>query len=430
MEIIYPRVCGIDVHKKFIVAVICISESIKPRYLKKRFSTFHNDLLRFRKWLLDNDCQNVCMESTGKYYIPVYNVLENYISNIVVANPKWVRAVKGEKDDDKDAKWIADLFKFGIVNGSFIPSKNIRILRELTRYKFKLTNMRSSEKNRYQNALTVGNCKLDMVFSDVFGKSASNIANLILSDNEFTEEDILSNVHGRCKASSDDIIRSVSGIDLNPIQKARIRIVQSHIDQLNKDINEINKLIDIMVQPFEDYIDFLCQIPGIRRDSAIIILSEIGTDMEQFNSSRKIAAWTGLTPMNNQSAGKKKSVKISRAGVYLKPCLVEVAHAAVKDKEHPYYANKFNKLSKRRGKKRAYIAIARKILIAIYHMLLTGEIWNPKDLAEIETPTEQREKYLKNNLKSDIKQLLSLGLTIEDLTILIQQNAKPLVNLQ
>ena len=423
MEIVYPRVCGVDVHKSFIVAVICISESVKPRYLKKRFSTFHNSLVQFRSWLLDNDCQNVCMESTGKYYIPVYNVLEGFISNIVVANPKWVRAVKGEKDDDKDAKWIADLFKLGIVKGSFIPSKDIRILRELTRYKFKLTNIRSSEKNRYQNALTVGNCKLDMVFTDVFGKSSSNIANLILSDKEYTEEDILSKVHKSCKASNEDIINAVSGIDLTPVQKARIHVIQKHMDQVNENINEINKLIDIMAKPFEDDINFLCQIPGVKRDSAIVILSEIGNDMEQFKTARRITSWTGLAPTNNQSAGKKKSVKISRAGVYLKPCLVEVAHAAIKDKEHPYYANKFNKISKRRGKKRAYIAIARKILIAIYHMLLTGEVWNPRDLSDIETPVEQREKYLKNNLKSDIKQLLSIGLTVDDLNNFIQQNA-------
>lgn len=423
MEIVYPRVCGVDVHKSFIVAVICISESVKPRYLKKRFSTFHNSLVQFRSWLLDNDCQNVCMESTGKYYIPVYNVLEGFISNIVVANPKWVRAVKGEKDDDKDAKWIADLFKLGIVKGSFIPSKDIRILRELTRYKFKLTNIRSSEKNRYQNVLTVGNCKLDMVFTDVFGKSSSNIANLILSDKEYTEEDILSKVHKSCKASNEDIINAVSGIDLTPVQKARIHVIQKHMDQVNENINEINKLIDIMAKPFEDDINFLCQIPGVKRDSAIVILSEIGNDMERFQTARRITSWAGLTPMNNQSAGKKKSVKISRAGVYLKPCLVEVAHAAIKDKEHPYYANKFNKISKRRGKKRAYIAIARKILIAIYHMLLTGEVWNPRDLSDIETPVEQREKYLKNNLKSDIKQLLSIGLTVDDLNNFIQQNA-------
>lgn len=357
MKIIYPRVCGIDVHKKFIVAVICISESVEPIYLKKRFSTFHNDLIRFREWLIQNDCQNVCMESTGKYYIPVYNVLESHISNIVVANPKWVRAVKGEKDDDKDAKWIADLFKFGIVRSSFIPQKDFRILRELTRYRYKLVNMRSSEKNRFQNALTSGNCKLDMVFTDVFGKSASNIIDLILSDNPYTDEDILSKVHKKCKASPDVILDSVNGTDLTPVQKARIELVNDHIKQLSSNIQKLDKLIDLMIEPYEDYISFLCQIPGVSRNSAIIILSEIGIDMNQFTTSRRITSWAGLTPSSNQSAGKKKSVRISRAGVYLKPCLVEVAHAAVKDKSHSYYANKFNKISKRRGKKRAYMNI-------------------------------------------------------------------------
>lgn len=363
------------------------------------------------------------MESTGKYYIPVYNVLESHISNIVVANPKWVRAVKGEKDDDKDAKWIADLFKFGIVRSSFIPQKDFRILRELTRYRYKLVNMRSSEKNRFQNTLTSGNCKLDMVFTDVFGKSASNIIDLILSDNPYTDEDILSKVHKKCKASPDMILDSVNGTNLTPVQKARIEPVNDHIKQLSSNIQKLDKLIDLMIEPYEDYISFLCQIPGVSRNSAIIILSEIGIDMNQFTTSRRITSWADLTPSSNQSAGKKKSVRISRAGVYLKPCLVEVAHAAVKDKSHPYYANKFNKISKRRGKKRAYIAIARKILVAAYHMLLTGEIWNHADLSEVETPVEQRLKYVKNNLKSDIKQLLDIGLTVEELTLMIQQNA-------
>ena len=195
MEVIYSKACGVDVHKSFIVAVICDSTSITPKYLRKRFSTFNNDLIRFKDWLLENDFVNVCMESTGKYYIPVYNTLEGYISNVVVANPKWVRCIKGEKDDNKDAKWIADLFKLGIVRSSFIPTKEIRVLRELTRYLYKLTNMRTSEKNRFTNALTVGNCKLDMVFSDIFGKSSSAIINTILSQNEFNSEDILKNVH-------------------------------------------------------------------------------------------------------------------------------------------------------------------------------------------------------------------------------------------
>ena len=424
MEIVYPRVCGVDVHKSFIVAVICISESVKPRYLKKRFSTFHNSLVQFRSWLLDNDCQNVCMESTGKYYIPVYNALEAFIPNVVVANPKWVAVIKGEKDDNKDAKWIADLFKLGIVRSSFIPPKDFRILREYTRYLYKLTCNRTSEKNRFTNALTVGNCKLDLVFSDIFGKSSQAIVDTILDNDSFSDEDIINCLRKNCKSSREDILSAISGISFTYEQKLRIKLVKDHIGYLTNEINNLRDIINKIIAPYEEYINLLMTIPGIDRNSAITILSEIGIDMSQFSSHYKLASWAGLAPGCNESAGKKKSVKISRAGVYLKPCLVEVAHCAVKDKTNTYYANKFNKISKRRGKKRAYIAIARKILVAIYHMLLTGEVWNPRDLANNETSDKDRLKYTKNNFKQSLKQLLSLGLTSDELINLVNQNAK------
>ena len=415
MEIVYPRACGVDVHKSFIIAVICISESVKPRYIKKRFSTFNNQLIQFRQWLIDNNCQNVCMESTGKYYVPVYNALEDHISNVVVANPKWVKAIKGEKDDNKDAKWIADLFKFGIVRSSYIPEKNIRILREFTRYQFKLVNIRSSEKNRFQNALTVGNCKIDLVFSDVFGKSASSIVDTILSDEPYTSEDILSKVHGRCKSSDEDILSAVEGTDLNHYQKSRIRIVQKHMEYVDSLLDEIQHHINIMVSAYENYIQLLMTIPGVSRKSAIIIISELGIDVSQWSSHRKLAAWAGLAPGCNESAGKKKSVKISKAGVYIKPCLVQVAHAAVKDKNCDYYADKFSRISKRRGKKRAIIAIARKILVAIYHILKTGEVFNPSDMADVETTKQQRIEYIKNNLRNAFNQLSRTGLSDEEI---------------
>ena len=424
MKVIYPKACGVDVHKSFIVAVICDSTSITPKYYKKRFSTFNNDLIKFRNWLLDNDCQNVCMESTGKYYIPVYNTLEGFISNVVVANPKWVAVIKGEKDDNKDAKWIADLFKLGIVRSSFIPTKDFRILREFTRYLYKLTCNRTSEKNRYTNALTVGNCKLDMVFSDIFGKSSQSIANIIMNNDNFSDEDIINCLRKNCKSSKEDIISAISGISFTYEQKLRIKLIKEHIDYLTNEINNLRDIIDTLVTSYEDYINLLMTIPGVDRNSAITIISEIGTDMSQFSSHYRLASWAGLAPGCNESAGKKKSVKISRAGVYLKPCLVEVAHCAVNDKTNTYYANKFNKISKRRGKKRAYIAIARKILVAIYHMLVTGEVWNPRDLASNETSDKDRLKYTKNNFKQSLKQLISLGLTSDELINLVNQNAK------
>ncbi len=426
MEVIYPKACGVDVHKSFIVAVICDSTSITPKYSRKRFSTFNNDLSRFKDWLINNDCQNVCMESTGKYYVPVYNALEGYISNVVVANPKWVKAIKGQKDDNKDAKWIAVLFKMGLVRSSYIPSKDFRILRELTRYRYKLTNTKSSEKNKFTNALTVGNCKLDMVFTDIFGKSSQSIINLILNNDNFSDNDIIGCLHKNCKSSYEDILSSIGGIQFTNEQKLRINIVKDHIDYLNNQINKLDEIIDTLVAPYESYVDLLCTIPGIDRNSAIGILSEISNDISQFKSHYRLVSWAGLAPGCNESAGKKKSVKISRAGVYLKPYLVEIAHNAVKDKSNSYYAKKFEKISKRRGKKRAYIAIARKILVSIYHMFVTGEVWNPVDLASVETPVQDRIKYTKNSFNQSLKQLLSLGLTSEELINLINQNANNL----
>lgn len=310
---------------------------------------------------------------------------------------------------------LQTFFKLGLVKSTFIPEKNIRILREFTRYQFKLISARSSEKNRFQNALTVGNCKVDMVFTDVFGKSSSSIVNLILSDVDYTDEDILSNVHGKCKSSSEDILSAVNGVDLNPHQKARINIIKKHMQYVDSLLDEIQIHINEMVAGYENDIQLLCTIPGIDRKSAIIIISEIGIDMSQQSSHRKLTSWAGLAPGCNESAGKKKSVRISRAGVYLKPCLVQVAHAAVKDKKCDYYADKFNKILKRRGKKRAIIAIARKILIAIYHMFKTGEIFNPTDMSDIETTQKQRIEYIKNNLKNAYNQLSRTGLSEEEI---------------
>ena len=180
MKVVYNACCGVDVHKKFLVAtIIKTTDGIQPSYQKQRFSTFNSDIRRFKQWLLDNNCLDVCMESTGKYWVPVFNLLEDCI-NVTIANPKWVKAVKGNKDDTKDSKWIGDLFRLGLVHGSFIPSKEIRILREYTRYRFKLTSCKRSEKNRFQNAFTVCNVALDAVVSDMFGKSAYSITDYLI----------------------------------------------------------------------------------------------------------------------------------------------------------------------------------------------------------------------------------------------------------
>lgn len=419
MDIRYPICCGVDVHKSFLVAVIVKDAQSKPQYIKKKFSTFNNDLIEFKKWLISNNCYHMCMESTGKYWIPVFNILEDKI-NVTIANPKWVRCVKGEKDDNKDAKWIADLFRLGMVRGSYIPSKEIRILREFTRYKCKLTGIRSGEMNRYHNCLTVGNLAVDHVFSDIFGKSSQAVIDYILdtNSNDFDDNTCLSllSKKGKRKSTDEEILNAVKNSTFTDAQKARISIVKGHLDYITNAITNLESEIDILVKPYESTIDLLCSIPGMDRNSAIIIISEISCDMSHFDTQRRLVSWAGLCPSNNQSAGKKKSVNISRAGVYLKPCLVEVAHAAVKAKTQSYYAKKFEKISKRRGKKRAIIAIARMILVAVYNIIKTGELWNPSDIKDAEIPVEVKVKLAKTDLQRAIKTLLASGMSIEDIT--------------
>ena len=415
MKVTFQSCCGVDVHKSFLVAtIIKTSSGIEPSYQKRRFSTFNNSILEFKKWLLENECLYVCMESTGKYWIPVFNLLEDEI-NVTIANPKWVKAVKGNKDDTKDSKWIGDLFRLGLVRGSYIPCKKIRILREFTRYRYKLVSCRSSEKNRYQNALTVCNVALDSVVSDIFGKSSTSIIDYLLgqSGTSIDHEVIASKLLKRLKAKEDAVIESIEGYQMTDSQKYRMHLVRAHMDYITAAINDVDSEIESLISSDPDYenaVELLCTIPGVKYDSAITIISEIGIDMSQFCSSKRLCCWAGLTPGSNESAGKKKSVRITRAGVYLKPALVQCAHAAVKSDKSPYYKKKYESLVKRRGKKRAIIAIARMILTAIFQMLTTGETWNPCDLYKIDMPEALLEKQKQKAIKQAQKLLIREGL--------------------
>lgn len=415
MKVTYQTCCGVDVHKSFLVATIVkTTGGIEPSYQKKRFSTFNHSILEFKQWLLENDCHDVCMESTGKYWVPAFNLLEDEI-NVTIANPKWVKAVKGNKDDTKDSKWIGDLFRLGLVKGSYIPCKKIRILREYTRYRYKLVSCRSSEKNRYQNALTVCNVALDSVVSDIFGKSSTSIIDYLLeqADNSINHEEIASKLLRRLKSKEDAVIESIEGYQMTDSQKYRIRLVRAHMDYITAEINDVDSMIESMISSDPDYenaIQFLMTIPGVKRDSAITIISETGIDMSQFCSSKRLCCWAGLVPGSNESGGKKKSVRIARAGVYLKPALVQCAHAAVKSEKSPYYKKKYESLMKRRGKKRAIVAVARMILTAIYQMLSTGEAWNPSDLYKIDMPEALLEKQKTKAIKQAMKLLQREGL--------------------
>jgi len=419
MDIVYPVCCGVDVHKKFFVATIIktTTNQIKADYIKERFSTFNNSILKFKRWLIKNNCYDVCIESTGKYWVPLYNLLEDTI-HVTVASPKWVKAVKGNKDDVKDSKWIGELFRIGLVPGSYIPDKFIRILREFTRYRTKLVGCKSSEKNRFQNAFTVCNIALDSVVTDMFGKSASLIEDYLLkSDDEFDPEYCKSLLKGKLKKKADEMIESIEGYSMTTEQKDRMLIVRNHLSYLERTIEKIDMMLYEMIKPYESTIALLCTIPGIDRTSAIIILSEIGTDMSLFENSKRLCCWAGLTPGNNESAGKKKSVRITRAGVYIKPALVQAAHSAVKSNKSDYYRIKYERIYRRRGKKRAIIAIARMILTAVFHMFATGEVWNPTDLFKIDMPQDLKEKQKQKQIAQALKFLLNNGIILPDSVI-------------
>lgn len=390
LKIVYPICCGIDVHKDFVYACIATTVNGVTTYKSHRFSTFTKGIRELLSWLLSNNCKDVCMESTGKYWIPVYNILETDCK-IVLAHPKYVKAIRGKKTDKKDAKWIADIFKHDLVSGSFIPPADIRQLRDLVRYHTKLTHYIVGEKNRAQNCLTVSNLKLDSVFSDVFGKASSNIIGHILANPSEKLSDVSVFRTRGMKATDDEIIEAVDG-EFCPEQAEKLRIIREHMNNLDWCKLNLQSVILSIAQKYTLEINLICSVPGVSTFSAISVISEIGVDMSVFPTSKHLCSWAGLTPQNDQSAGKKKTTRISRAGVYIKPLLVQCALAAIKSKKkHPEIYNRYAALKKRRGHKKAVIAIARMLLTAIYNMLKKKEPYNSELYAHsYDTPPEHR----------------------------------------
>ena len=375
LKIVYPICCGLDVHKNFIfVCVASTNEKGITSYKDHRFNTFTKGLRELADWLKANSCSDVCMESTGKYWIPVFNILEK-TCKIVLAHPKYVKAIRGKKTDKKDAKWIADIFKHDLVAGSFIPPLDIRQLRDLMRYRVKLTNFNTGEKNRAQNCLTVSNIQLASVVSDVFGKSASAITEHLLEHPNDKNFDFRPLLEKSLKQKDEDIGLAIDG-DITPEQAEKMKIILSHMNSIELCKANLESCILNIAEKYVPQINLVSTVPGIKAFSAIAIISEIGVDMSVFSTAKHLCSWAGLTPQNNESAGKKKSVRISRAGAYLKPLLVQIANAIVKSDKHPEIKNRYLSIKKRRGHKRAIIAIARMLLTAIYQILKKSEPYN------------------------------------------------------
>ena len=361
--------CGLDVHKTWIFACIGLTDANgRTEYKEKRFSSFSRGLRELAAWLASYKCTDVCMESTGKYWIPVFNILEK-TCNVVLAHPKYTKPQKGNKTDRKDAKWICDLFMCEMIKPSFIPPANIRHLRDLVRYRFKLSCMLTGEKNRAQNCLTVSNLKLDDVFSDVFGKSSRSITEYILAHPGETF-DVTPFVDRRCKTPIEEIQAAVDGA-VSPEQAIKLRQCLDHIDELEKHKEEMEREILRVSDPYLDALELIRTVPGLDKNpfTAIQILSEIGGDMSVFPTDKHLVSWAGCCPRNDQSNFKIKSTRISRAGSYLKPVLVQVANALIKSKKHPEITERYRRIKSHRGHKKAIIAICRMLLTAIWHIL-------------------------------------------------------------
>lgn len=386
MRIVRPICCGADIHKDLIVATIAATNQDGiTEYIQSSFSSQNFDLVRLKAWLIEHHCFEIAMESTGKYWIPVFNVLEGEIK-VFVVHPKYTKAIKGKKTDKKDSKWIADLFKHDLLKFSFIPPKEIRELRELSRYRIKLIAMRSSERNRYQNSMTISNIGLASILSDPFGKSSRAVMKEVIRSSSVTEEKISKLLERNAKKKVKEVLQSLVGSHIESDQRLKMNIASQHMDQIDSHVKRLETEMAIRCIPYATLINLLLDIPGISYLSAMTIIAEIGTDMSVFETSKQLAYWAGLAPANNESASKKKSVRISKAGSYLKPLLVQCALAAINSKSNPYYRIKYNRIKKRRGHKKAIIAIARMILVNIYHILSTGEVYSPCDMEQIINP--------------------------------------------
>ena len=386
MRIVRPICCGADIHKDLIVATIAVTnQDGVTEYIQSSFSSQNFDLVRLKAWLIEHHCFEIAMESTGKYWIPVFNVLEGEIK-VFVVHPKYTKAIKGKKTDKKDSKWIADLFKHDLLKFSFIPPKEIRELRELSRYRIKLIAMRSSERNRYQNSMTISNIGLASILSDPFGKSSRAVMKEVIRSSSVTEEKISKLLERNAKKKVKEVLQSLVGSHIESDQRLKMNIASQHMDQIDSHVRRLETEMAIRCIPYATLINLLLDIPGISYLSAMTIIAEIGTDMSVFETSKQLSCWAGLAPANNESANKKKSVRISKAGSYLKPLLVQCALAAINSKSNPYYRIKYNRIKKRRGHKKAIIAIARMILVNIYHILSTGEVYSPCDMEQIINP--------------------------------------------
>ncbi|MDP2728132.1 MAG: IS110 family transposase [Dehalococcoidia bacterium] len=364
MQVVHERCSGVDVHKKTLVASVITPERQETR----TFGTMTKQLLEMADWFSENGVTHVAMESTGVYWKPVYNLLEGSFT-VLVVNAQHIKAVPGRKTDVKDAEWIADLLRHGLVRGSFIPDRPHRELRELVRHRRSLIQQRAQVVNRIQKVLEGGNIKLASVATDVMGVSGRAMLEKLIEGKD-TPQQIAELARGRMREKRGELEQALQGL-MGPHQRLLLGSHMRHMDFLDGEIDRLDEEVASRMRPFEQALDRVDGIPGVGRRVAEQVLAEIGIDMSRFPTAAHLASWARVCPGNNESAGKRKSGSTGHGNPWLRSALVEAAQAAAHTKGS-YLASQYHRLAGRRGGKRAIMAVAHTILVTIYYMLTRG----------------------------------------------------------